>query len=71
MPLAGSCSAAISAACHQPSNDPDAAEKPLLWGVPDDCLSADHGDTRTDTGVGRCCFTSLPALPPKQGHAYA
>ena len=33
MPLVGSCSAAISAACHQPSRDTDAATKALMWGV--------------------------------------
>ncbi|KAL2120318.1 hypothetical protein VTJ04DRAFT_4344 [Mycothermus thermophilus] len=33
MPVAGSCSAAISAACHPPEpRDPDAWMKPLMWG---------------------------------------
>ena len=30
IPIAGSCSAAISAACHRPKGDTDAAEKPLM-----------------------------------------
>lgn len=30
MPLVGSCSAAISAACHRLSNDPDAALLPVM-----------------------------------------
>lgn len=32
MPLALNCSAAISAACHPPESDTDAAEKPVMWG---------------------------------------
>lgn len=33
MPLAGSCSAAISAACHKSAGDVDAARKQVKWGV--------------------------------------
>ncbi|PYI10621.1 hypothetical protein BO78DRAFT_458425 [Aspergillus sclerotiicarbonarius CBS 121057] len=32
MPLAAHCSAAISAACHPPTGDRDAALKPVMWG---------------------------------------
>jgi hypothetical protein len=32
MPLAGSCSLAISAACHPPIGDENAALKPVMWG---------------------------------------
>lgn len=32
MPLASNCSAAISAACHPPADDKDAALKPVKWG---------------------------------------
>ncbi|KAK2765090.1 hypothetical protein FQN54_008789 [Arachnomyces sp. PD_36] len=32
MPLAGNCSAAISAVCHPPPDDKDAALKPVMWG---------------------------------------
>ncbi|KAE8393115.1 hypothetical protein BDV23DRAFT_180994 [Aspergillus alliaceus] len=32
MPLATHCSAAISAACHPPPDDHDAALKPVMWG---------------------------------------
>ncbi|PYH94196.1 hypothetical protein BO71DRAFT_409552 [Aspergillus ellipticus CBS 707.79] len=32
MPLAFNCSAAISAACHVPPDDHDAAFKPVMWG---------------------------------------
>lgn len=71
MPLAGSCSAAISAACHQPSDYYNAAGKPLLWGVPESSETPSSDvDSTTDSGVGHCCFTSLPALLPKEGHFY-
>ncbi|KAJ5193479.1 hypothetical protein N7449_009621 [Penicillium cf. viridicatum] len=32
MPLAGNCSLAISAACHPPMGDENAALKPIMWG---------------------------------------
>lgn len=32
IPLAGSCSIPISAACHPPTGDVDAALKPVIWG---------------------------------------
>ncbi|KAI5369857.1 hypothetical protein Slin15195_G007350 [Septoria linicola] len=32
MPVAGSCSLAISAACHAPNSDQDAAYLPVMWG---------------------------------------
>lgn len=35
MPFVGSCSAAISAACHFMSSDSDAALLPIMWGVVD------------------------------------
>ena len=62
MPLAGSCSAAISAACHVPEEeDVHASEKPVLWGV----VSVKEG------GVGHCSFTSLKAETPVEGESYA
>ena len=60
IPLVGSCSAAISAACHQPKDDHDAAIKPLMWGV-----------VSTKDGVGHCCFTSFEVTPPVEGELYA
>lgn len=49
MPLVGSCSLAISAACHRPANDIHAAYGLVSWGeVPDE----EHED------VGHCTFTS-------------
>ena len=63
MPLVGSCSAAISAACHPPGEDVDAATLPVLWGA----LS----HPQEDGTVGHCCFTSLETSPPVEGEAYA
>ena len=60
MPLAGSCSAAISAACHRPEDDVDAATKPVMWGV-----------VSSENGVGHCCFTSFEVSRPVQGELYA
>lgn len=59
IPLVGSCSAAISAACHPPKEDIDAADKSLVWGV----LSA------MDC-VGHCCLTSFDVPPPVEGELY-
>ena len=61
IPLAGSCSAAISAACHVPEEDVHAAEKPVLWGV----VSV------KEDGVGHCSFTSLETEAPVEGESYA
>ena len=61
IPLAGSCSAAISAACHLPEENVHASEKPVLWGV----VSMKEG------GVGHCSFTSLKAEAPVEGESYA
>lgn len=59
IPLVGSCSAAISAACHRPKEDEDAAGKPLMWGV-----------VSTKDGIGHCCFTSFDVTPPVEGELY-
>lgn len=61
IPLAGSCSAAISAACHTPENDVQAVEKAVMWGVV---------GTNKD-GIGHCSFTSLEVHMPKKGESYA
>ncbi|KIX09181.1 uncharacterized protein Z518_00260 [Rhinocladiella mackenziei CBS 650.93] len=63
IPLVGSCSAAISAACHQPAWDADAAIKPVQWGVIPG--SGDEG------GVAHCAFTSGKVEPLQYGREYA
>lgn len=60
LPLAGSSSAAISAACHRPETDVDAAVLPVRW-----------GSVRTEGPVGQCCFTSFESSFPEEGKLYA
>lgn len=61
IPLAGSSSAAISAACHPPEEDVDARFLPVMW-----------GDVKTeDSAVGHCCFTSFAVSTPVEGNMYA
>ena len=60
IPLAGSCSAAISAACHRPKEDDDAATKPVMW-----------GSLGSRDGFGHCCLTSFEVTKPLIGEQYA
>ncbi len=62
--LAGSCSAAISAACHQPPDDDGAAEMPVLWGK----LSK---EMMKEGQIGHCCFSSFSVERPVPGELYA
>lgn len=62
MPMAGSCSLAISAACHRPPGDVNAALSPVKWGA------VSH---ETKDGPGHCCFTSFEVESPIVGHEYA
>ena len=61
IPLAGSCSMAISAACHVDEDGAEAATKKLRWGVV---------STGVD-GVGHCAFSSGEASAPVKGETYA
>ncbi|KAJ9612192.1 hypothetical protein H2200_003789 [Cladophialophora chaetospira] len=63
IPLVGSCSAAIAAACHQPEWDTDASAKAVRWGV-----SPEMEDER---GVGHCAFSSGVVEMPLEGKEYA
>lgn len=60
MPLAGSCSAAISAACHRPEANVDAAVLPVKWGA-----------MGIEAPIGHCCFTSFEVSIPVKGEPYA
>lgn len=61
MPFVGSCSAAISAACHAPKDDPTASLLPLMWGA-----------VKTEeNSIKHCCFSSLDVSPPVEGEVYA
>ena len=65
MPLAGSCSAAISAACHPPEADVNASLKRVMWGVvAEDCFQYEG------EGVGHCSFTSFTVEAPVVGKWY-
>lgn len=67
MPVAGSNSAAISAACHPPEEDVDAAMKPVRWGVvPGAFEEREHGGV-----VGHVSFSSLRVETPVPGRRYA
>ena len=66
MPLAGSCSAAISAACHPPETDVNASLKRVMWGVVDEGRSHDSNEC-----IGHCSFTSFKVESPVVGRLYA
>ncbi|QMW31780.1 hypothetical protein G4B84_007161, partial [Aspergillus flavus NRRL3357] len=72
--LAGSCSAAISAACHPPEDvcNATAAHGELLWGetsLPRDCV--DDQSDGCDLPRGHCSFTPLDARQPSLNKLYA
>jgi hypothetical protein len=60
MPLAGSCSAALSAACHPLADEPDVALLPVKWGV-----------VSVAEGVGHCALSSRYVSPPITWRWYA
>ena len=64
MPFAGSCSAAISAACHPPKADVNASSKRVKWGA---VAATDANDPH----VGHCSFTSFEVETPIVGRRYA
>lgn len=67
MPLVSSCSAAISAACHRPSEDTDAHLLPILWGVVDEPGPMGEGNEKP----GRCSFTtSRNVRQPEEGEVF-
>ena len=66
IPLAGSCSAAISAACHPPSDDVNASLRPLQWGAIPGGEKQERGEI-----VGHCSFSSLAVEQPVPGRFYA
>ena len=66
-PLASTCSAAISAACHRPCRDTQAHMFQVQWGV----VSVDQ-----ETHIGHCAFTTAKDVTgeeskPESGHLYA
>ncbi|KAL9043601.1 MAG: hypothetical protein Q9214_003218 [Letrouitia sp. 1 TL-2023] len=66
MPVMDSCSAVISAACHPPESDVDAAFNPVKWGVINNNESWD-----AETKIRHCSFTSFDVSTPIEGQLYA
>lgn len=62
LPLAASCSAAISAACHLPAGEKDSSTLPLQWGV----RAGESWDA-----VGHCSFSSREVTMPLPDRRYA
>ncbi|EXJ79752.1 hypothetical protein A1O3_08035 [Capronia epimyces CBS 606.96] len=62
VPLVGTCSWAISAACHDIGGEKDAAIKPLMWG---EIASSDPD------GFGHCSISSRTVVQPTEGRTYA
>lgn len=65
MPLAGSCSAAISAACHPKQQDEDMSVLPIKWGAEKKNMSVDV------KSIGHCSFSSFEVDMPMAGERYA
>lgn len=65
MPLARSCSATISAACHPPELDTDAASKPVKWGVVEG-----YEVEKVKAAIPHCTFTSFEVSRPIEGELY-
>ncbi|KAL4892330.1 hypothetical protein BDV59DRAFT_193836 [Aspergillus ambiguus] len=84
MPLASSCSAAISAACHPAPKDTEASLKPVKWGEilrrpkePEDRehgrsdgLSGDNRGVTTEATYAHCSFTSEEVMKPSRNILY-
>ncbi|KIK53463.1 hypothetical protein GYMLUDRAFT_178948 [Collybiopsis luxurians FD-317 M1] len=64
MPLVGSCSAAISAACHPPEDGKDSST-PVKWGAVMDANDLGKED------VGHICFSSGVVVQPIPGRCYS
>jgi len=61
IPLVGSCSSAISSACHRMPEEPSASLMPLKWGV----VNANQGKS-----VMHCSLSSLEVTSPVVGCLY-
>ena len=62
IPLVGSCSAAISAACHRVPEEPMASLMAVQWG----CVDANNGSE-----VMHCTVSSMDVTAPVPGLVYA
>ena len=66
MPLVGSNSVGIAAACH-PLKDGSDEQQPLMWGV----VSSGTQNEGADVTVGHCSFSSALVDVPMEGQLYA
>lgn len=66
MPLVGSRSAAISAACHPPNEDVHASMRRVKWGA----VATETQNERREL-VGHCTLTSFQVHTPIEGRLYA
>jgi hypothetical protein len=72
IPVAGNCSAAISAACHPPEDDKEAAQKRVMWG--ETILNtAQIGEAEVNDSLSHphCTFTSQHVVQPSPTKTYA
>ncbi|KAL5355107.1 hypothetical protein BJX96DRAFT_170355 [Aspergillus floccosus] len=86
IPLAGSCSAAISATCHPPRGDSSAPLEAIIWGEVESSESVVNGLDSANTGTtvermdidngyqrgcfGHCSFTSWEVARPSASQVY-
>lgn len=73
MPMAGACSAAISAACH-PSKDEDLENISLgkvMWGETNASVGMGNDFDEIDDQMGHCGFTTMEAVKPSMKKLYA
>ena len=69
MPMAANCSAAISAACHPPADDKDAALKAVMWGEISTAPRSKRTSTETDDSMVRLQrWERLPATDVDTGY---
>ncbi|KAL3439985.1 hypothetical protein BJX65DRAFT_315235 [Aspergillus insuetus] len=74
MPLAGTCSAALSAACHPPDDDMEASLKAVMWGevprpIGGDGSSSDNESRRSDGSCAESsCEPGADDCQPRYGH---
>jgi hypothetical protein len=69
MPHALNCSAAISAACHAPLEDYNAAFRPIMWGVVEGMVVCEEGGS--GEVYSHCSFTSQDVTIPEVDVLYA
>lgn len=69
--MVGSCSAAISAACHASREEGDISELPIQWGVVRGAGESIGSWKNKDKDFGHCAFSGAVVAPPLPGRWYA